>query len=210
MKRLYLLSALLLAGTAYGQTRVTPCSATTPNNAICVVGTAPTVFTDNTPISLALSYRVEQRVSTSSTWTSSATGLTVPRAYIQNLAPGSYVFRMYANCTGCRESLPSNEANGTATALPLPQPNAPVITIAVVISQDIRVAPVVRILAPNVAGGPHRRGEVFGFVPVGRQCEGPELFKYRGNGYHRVFVKPKELWGTDDMNNLAAPCGPRA
>jgi hypothetical protein len=36
------------------------------------------------------------------------------------------------------------------------------------------------------------------------------VFKYRGHSYHRVFVKPKELWGTTDMNNLAAPCAPRA
>jgi hypothetical protein len=194
--------ALCVAGVAQAQ-RITPCNAATPNNAVCVTGVAPDTFVDGTPIVVALTYRVEQRTGTSGSFATVASGLTTPQAYIQNLAPGSYQFRMFANCTICTsESAASNIAGATATPIPkVPQP--PVITIAVVISPDINVAPVIRIVDPS---GDPQPGSVVGFVPVGRECSGKVVFRYRGDSYRRVAVRQEELWNTTNARNVAAPC----
>src|SRR5688572_7716506 len=92
MKALTIL-ALLLAGVAQAQTRVTPCSETTPNNAICLQVTAPATHEDGTPVVLPITYRYEQQAGT--TWTALTT--TSARRYlVTNLAPGTYTFRAFA------------------------------------------------------------------------------------------------------------------
>jgi hypothetical protein len=210
MRRLYIQALAVfvlgagLVGEAFAQ-RATPCSPTTPNNAVCLTWTNPTQRIDDTPVTGAITVRIEQRVGTGAyTTIGSFTGT---QRLVSNLAPGSYTFRGYATEAGVSlESGPSNEVGRTATNPPSP-PDAPVFTIAVNISPDTKVAPVIRILG---SAGAYRRGEVFGFVPVGRECERTPVWNYRGHSYHRVFVKTKELWGTNDPNSLAAPCAPRA
>jgi predicted phage tail protein len=113
-------------------TRVTPCNAATPNNALCVLWTAPANNTDGTPIVLALTYRVERLTQTNpATWMTVNT-VSTTQAYVTNLAPGTYTFRVIA-IAGGKESDPSNSAAGTVAT---PTPNPVVITIAVNISPD--------------------------------------------------------------------------
>lgn len=130
----YIIAALLLASVAQAQTRVTPCSATTPNNALCITGTHDGKDTNGNAIA-GVTYRIEQRTGTGA-YAQVATGLTTLQYYAQNLTPGSYTFRAYANCATCTsESVASNAATGSATAIPV-VPNTPVIIIAAVIRAD--------------------------------------------------------------------------
>lgn len=127
----------MVASVAQAQTstRVTPCDAATPNNAICVSGAAVTTGTNGETLT-GVTYRVEQKAGTGA-YATVATGLTTLQYYAKNLSPGTYTFRAYANCAtpGCVESAPSNEASKGATAIPV-QPNTPVIIIAAVIRAD--------------------------------------------------------------------------
>lgn len=114
---------------ASAQTRVTPCNQSTPTNAICLTGTAPTTRTDGTPLTGALTYRWEQRLAPSGTFASIGTQATLQK-YVTNLANGSYEFRAFAIEAGNGESVASNTAGRDSTVSP---PNAPVIIIAATI-----------------------------------------------------------------------------
>ncbi len=116
---------------ANAQTRVTPCNAATPTNAICLGGTAPTMRTDGTPITGALTYRWEQRLA-SGTFASIGTQAALQK-YVTNLAAGTYEFRAYAIEAGNTESSASNLASRDSTIAP---PNAPVIIIAATVYTD--------------------------------------------------------------------------
>lgn len=123
---------LCLAGIANAQ-RVTPCSATTQNNELCVTWGAVSTDTNGNAIT-GVSYRVEQRAGSGS-YSTVANGTDL-RYYARNLAPGTYTFRVYANCTACTaESAASNTGSGTASAIPV-IPSAPVIIIAATIRAD--------------------------------------------------------------------------
>jgi hypothetical protein len=118
---------------AQSTTRVTNCNAATPTNALCLEWTAPATMTDGTPTVLPLNYRVQQRVGTTGTFTTIASNLTVLKLYVENLAPGEYFYRVFANCTGCTaESAASNTASRSATTPPV-VPGAPVLIIAATI-----------------------------------------------------------------------------
>jgi hypothetical protein len=189
------------AQTAPPGTRATPCDPLTPNNAICVQITPSTTTTDGATNTLPLTFRVEQQFN-GGAWTQSATGLTTPRYYAKNLPIGSYVFRVYENCSpNCTESLPT-ASNAKDATVPIVQPNPPgaVLVVRVTISSDR--APVYRILG----SGPYTRGSEYGYVPVGRECERDVVFQYRGLKFRRVKVESNELWGTTDASRLAAPC----
>lgn len=143
MKHLKLISALLLVSLlgsfvpdahAQAATRVTPCSATTQNNELCITGTAVTTDTNGNAIT-GVTYRVTQKFGTG-TAANVATGLTALQYYAKNLAPGSYTFQVFANCTACTaESAGSNAAAGSATPIPV-VPSTPVIIIAATIRAD--------------------------------------------------------------------------
>ena len=130
------IALLLFAGSAYAQTatRVTPCSATTPNNALCLSWTQDGKDTNGNAIT-GITYRLTQKLG-SGTTTTVANNITALQYYATGLAPGSYTFIVYANCATCTaESNGSNAATGSATAIPV-IPNAPVIIIAATIRAD--------------------------------------------------------------------------
>jgi hypothetical protein len=129
------LLALCITGIAQAQTRVTPCSATTANNELCITGPAVTTGTNGEALQ-GVTYDVERRLGSGS-YSTIATGLTSIQLYDKNLAPGTYTYRVYANCTnvGCVKSAASNAASGNATAVPI-QPNAPTLIIVASISAD--------------------------------------------------------------------------
>lgn len=192
---------LCAAGTARAQspTRSTPCDPATPVNAICVTWTPPATMVDGTPTVLALTYRVTRKLGTGTFTTLTSTA--VSQYYDKGLAPGTYTYVVYANCTGCTESAGSNSASKDATA-PIVQPNPPVIQV-VQVTISSNHAPVYRVVGD---ASRYTRGEMFGLVPVGRECKGQALFRYRGKAFYFVDVKPEELWGTTDATRLAAPC----
>lgn len=135
MRSTVVVALLCLVGVAKAQaaTRATPCDPATPNNALCLTWAAPTTNTDGTPTVLALTYRVEMKAGSGS-YSNAVANLTATQYYAKNLAPGTYTFRVYANCSaaGCVESPASNAAAKDATPIPI-QPNAPVIIIAATI-----------------------------------------------------------------------------
>jgi hypothetical protein len=195
----FLVLSALLGGFAQAQTsgtRVTLCSAATPNDAICIEWAAVTMA-GTTPIT-GVTYRVEHRIGSTGNWNTVASNITQLRHYAQSLAVGEHYFRVYAACATCTaESLPSNAASKMATRPPL-VPDAPVITIAVVIGLDH--APVYSIVSGNKRGG-----EVIGFVPVGTECTGNVLFRFRGDSYRRVSCADVKTWDVQ-CRNPAAPC----
>lgn len=116
-------------------TRVTPCSATTQNNEICLAWTHDGKTVAGDAIS-GTTFRVEQKFGTGA-YVAIATSLANKQLKVSNLAPGPYTFRVFANCSAaeCIESVASNEAAKSATANPV-QPSAPVLIIAATIRAD--------------------------------------------------------------------------
>lgn len=160
MKRYLLALTLLLATGAYAQTRVTPCDPATPNNALCVTGTAPSTMSDGTPTIQPLTYRIQQKTGSSGTYSNVATNLTTLQYYAQNLAPGTYFFRAFANCATCTaEGAASNEVSKAATANPV-VPGSPILIIAATIRAN--GPPVLRIIYTVTP----RQGEVVFVAPA--------------------------------------------
>jgi hypothetical protein len=142
---LLMLCCMGIASAQTATTRETPCSPTTPNNAICITGQPPATNTDGTPTVLPLTYRFEQRLGTSGPYTTVATGVPELKYYAQNLSPGTYFFRVFVNCSLCTaESVASNVASKTATPPPV-VPNPAVLIIAATIRAD--GAPTYRIVS---------------------------------------------------------------
>lgn len=135
----FLVMALTMsaAGAQAPTTRVTPCSPTTPNNAVCLSWGAVTTRTDGLPTTFPVTYRVEQQIS-SGTWTVVNSAVIPTQLYVQNLAPGAYTFRVFA-VENAVVSAASNQAGRTVVQTP---PSTPVITIAVLISPDAPPNPI--------------------------------------------------------------------
>lgn len=143
MKHIRLIAALLLVSLlgsfvpvhAQAVTRVTACDPATPNNAICITGTAISTGTNGEALT-GVTYSFEQKAGSGS-YAPVATALASLQYYAKNLVPGAYTWRAYVNCTnpGCVVSAPSNAVSGTATPTPI-QPNTPVLIIAATIRAD--------------------------------------------------------------------------
>jgi hypothetical protein len=197
MKRIILAILALCATAAHAQTRVTNCHSATPNNAVCLDWTAPTTHADGMPIVLPITYRVEQRIGTGA-WTTTASGISVRRLYLQNLAPGSYEFRGYATVSAL-ESIASNVV-GRSIASPPSPPGPPVFTIAVVIG--INHAPVYRVTQAGKRDA--RYVDACGYIEVGKPCHGNVMFDFRGAKFRRVADADVKPWGT--VCTGVAPC----
>jgi hypothetical protein len=181
-------------------TRITPCNAATPNNAICVHWKAPETFVDGTPIVLPITYRVEQKAGTGAeaTWPAVQT-VTTTRAYLTGLAPGTYTFRVIA-IVGPKESAPSNEAGRLVEH---PTPAAPVIQVVqVVIGMDH--APVYKLTAAGKRDD--RYADACGFIEVGKAC-GEFKFAFRDSKFYAVSDTDVKPWKVD-CSGGAAPCAP--
>jgi hypothetical protein len=195
MKRYLLALALLATAPAFAQ-RATPCSPTTPNNAVCIGWGQVVERTDGLPVLLPVTYRVERQFGTG-TFTQIGTPSAALQYYDQGLAPGTYTYRVYA-IEGTTVSAPSNSAGRAVTQAP---PNAPVITIAVLIR--LNAAPVYSVVGSTA---PYRQGEFYCVVPAGRSC-GDFMYTARGLRWHRVIPEAGECWYYDGSRPLAAPCG---
>jgi uncharacterized protein (DUF736 family) len=204
VKHLYLLAALFLTGNAYAQT----CAKVADNKAhICV--TAPTQFTDNTPIPTGTTFTYKYFQQAGTAWNqvgSNTTGDFISAA----LAPGTYTFRVTATVAGA-ESDPSSTASKTSTQQ---SPNPPTMTIAelqITIpldSQDgFKRTPVFTI----TAGGP---GVLLGFCKVGTPSVADAVFSYRGQSYCKPLLNhprtgaPNVAWvkGVTPSQDVASPC----
>lgn len=122
------------AGPAAAQTpptRSTPCNAATPWDAVCVGWTAVATYEGGSaiPSGVAVSYRVERATAAGGPW-STVESVSVLRSYVTGLAPGVHYFRVFAVIpTGT-----SDASNVSSRGVNNGRPDAPVITIAVVIS----------------------------------------------------------------------------
>ena len=193
-----LVLALVCAGVAQAQsgTRVTPCHAATPNNAICITVTAPTMHEDGTPIVLPITYRYERQAG--SAWTVLTT-TSATLHYLTGLSPGTYSFRVLA-IVGGRESLPSNVA-GRDVQQPATAP--PVIhVVQVVIGMDH--APVY--LLTQSGQRDQRYKDACGYIEVGRACEGPVVYTFRQARFRRVSEADVKPWGASCSGFVVAPC----
>lgn len=175
-------------------TRPTPCHLATPNNAICIMWTAPATNTDGTPIVLPISYRLERQSGAS--WVPVIT-TDLRQHYLTGLTPGTYTFRVSAIVNGAQSDY-SNTASRDATAPPPPVPQPPVIQV-VQVTIGVDHAPVFTVLADG-----SRSTTVGGFAAVGTECRGPVLFRYRNKDYREPAAwKP---WNTSTRVRVAAPC----
>lgn len=117
---------------------------------------------------------------------------------IDNLAPGPHCFRAFSRNTFGQESAASNVA---AKTIPTPVPNPPTITTVAVVA-GLNRAPLYRINADGSRGS-----VVLGFVPVGAECVGPVVYRYRGADYRRVSPSVAvQWWQTSPTTSAAAPC----
>jgi hypothetical protein len=121
----------LTAGAQTTATRETQCSPATEWNAMCVSWNPVTTYEGGAPLpaGVAVTYKVEQRIGTTGNWVQAAE-VSTPRALISNLSPGVYFFRVFS----VAQAITGNASNIAQRTLQNPQPGAPVITIAVVIS----------------------------------------------------------------------------
>ena len=184
---------------AQGSTRATPCDPATPNNAICVVWTPPATNTDGMPTVLPLTYRVQRSMNDQTHYADLVTASTASNFYDKSLTPGLYFYRVFANCvgSGCSESVASNSASRTATSPPV-TPNPPVIQVVQVVI-GVNTAPVYTVLKDG-----SRSDTLAGFSPVGSECTGPVLFKYRKLSWRKPVVWMP--WGVVATSSVAAPC----
>jgi hypothetical protein len=139
-----------LAGIANAQsaTRVTPCSATTANNELCLVITPSSTNVDGTPLTRPSTFRIEQKAG-SGAYVQIASALSTPQFLVKGLVPGDYLFRVYQSCVSVPNVITCNESGATTSttkniATPVEQPNAPVIIIAATIRAN--APPVYRII----------------------------------------------------------------
>jgi predicted phage tail protein len=121
------LLALCCAGIATAQTRTTPCDAATPTNAVCIHWAAVTTRIDGLPTIFPVTYRVEQQTGTGAFATVSTGAAT--QAYVKNLAPGEYTFRVFS----IENSKVSAASNAAGRSITQAAPEAPVIIIAATI-----------------------------------------------------------------------------
>lgn len=117
---------------------------------------------------------------------------------ITNLGPGTYCFRAFSRNTFGQESAPSGVVQRVIAP---PVPNPPTLTTVAVVA-GLNMAPLYRINADGSRGA-----VVVGFIPVGSECSGPVVYRYRDRNYHR----PSDLteikwWATSPTSNVAAPC----
>lgn len=121
---------LCIAGFAQAQTRVTDCDPATPTNAICITHGAVVTRTDGLPTVFPVTYRVEQKIGSGLYTTVETTGLL--KHYVKNLAPGEYVFRVFA----IENAVVSDPSNTVPKSIIQAAPNAPIIVIAATINAN--------------------------------------------------------------------------
>lgn len=117
---------------------------------------------------------------------------------VDGLAVGTHCFRALTRNTFGQQSAASNVATRVINA---PIPNPPTINTVAVVA-GINMAPLYRINADGSRGS-----VVLGFMPTGKACDGPVVYRYRGQNYHR----PKDFttvkwWGSSPTTSAAAPC----
>jgi hypothetical protein len=156
------------------------------------------------------SYTVEHSRGAAGPWAAIASVPSTQLTYTHSAAAGENCYRFRGVNTIAGPSIPSspllcrtNVEPPPPQIPPGPPTNPRFVTISATAHPQTDWTPVFRI-----SGDPPRAGTMFGLVPTGRATQSGPLFSYRGKPYCRVEVGSKELSGTTDARNLAAPCGP--
>jgi hypothetical protein len=158
------------------------------------------------------SYLIERAGSTAGPFVQVGTSLTLAFTHIAGAGENCYRFRAVNAIAGA--SAPSaallcrtNVEPAPPQIPPGPPTNARFVTVAATNDFRHNLTPVFRVATVN---GKLTAGTFFGLVPIGRQTQGAPLFTYRKQPHCLVEVGSKELTGTADATNLAAPCAPGA
>lgn len=164
--------------------------------------THPTTNTDGSALPLA------QITGTTVVWGTSSTALTNSKlvtgtatSTTLDLAPGTWFVGARSMANGNSSAV----SNIVQVVIPQPTPNPPVVTVQAVVA-GLNMSPVYKILADGSRGS-----AVFGFVPVGTECSGEVVFKYRDRGYRKVSHGTVVPWNPPlaDVRSpppIAAPC----
>jgi len=166
--------------------------------------TAPTTYTDGSPLPASAITGYEFRCGAGTTAGITCTPLTLPGT----ATGGTMIITGPASgFTACIEGRTLVAAGPGPYSSPLyckafaavpPSPPGNVV-IAVVIG--INVAPAYTILSSGA-----RSTAVAGFVPVGVACYDDVVFTYRGKSWRRVDPENVRWWRTTPTANVAAPC----
>lgn len=190
------------------------CSWAATVGAATVNWTAPTTNTDGSALTNLTGFKIYSGTAPAAlTQVTDVPGATMTTGNVTGLSSATWYFAVSAlNSNGAESAFSPvvskvvNVGAPTATASVAitirPVPAAPTVTTVTVAS--VPFVPVFRVGANNV------RGELYGMVPVGRECTGPVLWHWRSQDYRRVAVRLDEVFWTKNLANLAAPCGPGA
>lgn len=141
--------------------------------------------------------RVETATAAAGPWSALATVAGTATSYTRTNTPlGTNWYRLVVL---------SAEGNAISASVSVvtraPLPNPPVLTVAEVVA-GINMAPLYRINADGTRGT-----VVLGFMPTGKACAGPVVYRYRGADYRRpADLSAAKWWGSSPTPNVAAPC----
>lgn len=157
----------------------------------------PTTNSDGTALP------VSQITRTTLVWGTSATAMTNSKVVTGtattttlDLAPGTWHVAAKTTANG-RDSDASNIVQLT---IEQPVPNPPTLSVVPVVA-GLNMSPAYKILS-----GGTRSTVVAGFVPVGKACSGPIVFRYRDRAYRKVPASDVKWWNTVPSDAVAAAC----
>lgn len=114
-------------------------------------------------------------------------------------AGGNACFRL-STLTNSSSAMSTNPSNEACKIFP-PVAGAPPTNLRVVqVVVGVQYAPLYRAVTPTKLGT-----TLFGFIPAGRECK-TFVARWRNRNWYLVDVQKSDLWYTDDVSNLAAPC----
>lgn len=157
----------------------------------------PTANTDGTALPIV------QITRTTVVWGTSLTALTNSKVVAGtattttvDLAPGTWFVGAKTTANGNDSAV----SNIVQVVVSQPTPNPPVLSVQPVVA-GLNMSPAYKILANG-----SRSTVVAGFVPVGTECSGPVVFKYRDKPYRRVSRESVKWWNTASTTEVAASC----
>jgi hypothetical protein len=203
-----------VAATTVTKTYTLTCSV--PDGSATVSWAAPTTNTDGTPLTNLAGFKVYHALTSAGVATAVPTVINSPTTTTfsaTGLAVGTHFYGATAfNTLGAESALSnigskaitsaglSGAASATVTVGSVPSPPSN-LTIAVIVGSNYQ--PVYRpFFDPMRSFAP----VLVGLVPVGTQCYGPVVFKYRGATFRRI-PSTKVLWWSSPILNVAAACG---
>lgn len=109
---------------------------------------------------------------------------------------GTACFQVRTKTALADSAWPNEKCKTFAPLIPNPPGN---VTVAVVVGMNM--TPVYKFTSTG-----KRSVEPAGYIPVGAECSGNVLFRYRGFSFRKVVMREEWFWETVPAANVAAPC----